>query len=443
MSISSSINASVAGLFANSTRLATIADNIANSSTHGYKRADVSFNSLVIGEAAGKGTYTAGGVRVTSTRVIDQRGPLVPTDHPLDLAATGRGMLPVTRLEAIDQAQGQRPLALTTTGSFRLDEDGVLRTQGGLVLLGWPANADGTFPAPVRDTAAGMQPIIVNQAQAAADPTTAIDLALNLPATATDFDAHGAPIPFTIEYFGNLGTSERLSVDFTPSLGHASGKSNEWTMTIRDSATPDDPSTLGDESVIGQYVIAFDDAMGTGGSIASVTALAGGAYDPAAGTIPLAVGGGTIAMRVGVPGQANGLTQIGDRVQQAIGRNGSPAGILVGLAVDEDGLVQATYDTGFVRTLYKVPLVDVPNVNGLTALSDQTYQVSHDSGPFFLWDAGDGPTGAILGNTLEGSATDVAAELTRLIQTQRAYSSNAKVIQTVDEMLQETSNIKR
>ncbi len=34
-------------------------------------------------------------------------------------------------------------------------------------------------------------------------------------------------------------------------------------------------------------------------------------------------------------------------------------------------------------------------------------------------------------------------ELTNLIQTQRAYSSNAKVIQTVDEMLQETTNIKR
>ena len=36
-----------------------------------------------------------------------------------------------------------------------------------------------------------------------------------------------------------------------------------------------------------------------------------------------------------------------------------------------------------------------------------------------------------------------ATELTSMIQTQRAYSSNAKVIQTVDEMLQETTNIKR
>ena len=43
----------------------------------------------------------------------------------------------------------------------------------------------------------------------------------------------------------------------------------------------------------------------------------------------------------------------------------------------------------------------------------------------------------------EESGTDVASELTTMIQTQRAYSSNAKVIQTVDEMLQETTNIKR
>ena len=85
----------------------------------------------------------------------------------------------------------------------------------------------------------------------------------------------------------------------------------------------------------------------------------------------------------------------------------------------------------------------MPNPNGLITLNNQAFQVSPDSGSFFLWDAGDGPTGPVVGYAREGSATDVAAELTNLIQTQRAYSSNAKVIQTVDEMLQETTNIKR
>jgi flagellar hook protein FlgE len=76
-------------------------------------------------------------------------------------------------------------------------------------------------------------------------------------------------------------------------------------------------------------------------------------------------------------------------------------------------------------------------------MNNQTFRVSPDSGSFYLWNAGDGPTGGIVGYAREGSTTDVAAELTALIQTQRAYSSNAKVIQTVDEMLQETTNIKR
>ena len=76
-------------------------------------------------------------------------------------------------------------------------------------------------------------------------------------------------------------------------------------------------------------------------------------------------------------------------------------------------------------------------------LHAQAYKVSAESGGFFLWDAGEGPTGDIVGFSREESATDVASELTQLIQTQRAYSSNAKIIQTVDEMWQETTNIKR
>ena len=83
------------------------------------------------------------------------------------------------------------------------------------------------------------------------------------------------------------------------------------------------------------------------------------------------------------------------------------------------------------------------SVLGGLLLDNQAYKISPTSGSFFLWDAGDGPTGAVVGYAREGSTTDVAAELTALIQTQRAYSSNAKVIQTVDEMLQETTNIKR
>ena len=105
--------------------------------------------------------------------------------------------------------------------------------------------------------------------------------------------------------------------------------------------------------------------------------------------------------------------------------------------------MRANYDTGVSRVVYQVPLVDLPNPNGMIAMDRQTYMPSSESGSYFLWNAGEGPTGDILGYAREESATDVAGELTNMIQTQRAYSSNAKVIQTVDEMLQETTNIKR
>ena len=113
------------------------------------------------------------------------------------------------------------------------------------------------------------------------------------------------------------------------------------------------------------------------------------------------------------------------------------------MEIDSQGNLFAIYDQGFTRRIYQIPIVDVPNPNGLTVMSNQTYTISKNSGPFYLWNAGDGPTGSTVGFSREESATDVAAELTQLIQTQRAYSSNAKVIQTVDEMLQETTNIKR
>ena len=71
MSISSSLNAGIAGLAANATRLAGISDNIANSGTYGYKRVNTEFESMVISQARGAGLYSAGGVRGMSTRLID------------------------------------------------------------------------------------------------------------------------------------------------------------------------------------------------------------------------------------------------------------------------------------------------------------------------------------------------------------------------------------
>ena len=433
MTISSSLNAGVSGLNANAARLATIADNIANSSTFGYKRAGTEFNNIVTaGQLTGK--YSAGGVRTSTYRLIDERASLISTGNSTDLAIGGRGMLPVASIVDVEQGNSLQ-LRLMTTGSFRPDDAGILRTDTGMVLLGWPANVDGTIPTFPRDTIAGLKPVQINQNQFAADPTTKMQLGVNLPATATDAGATGAIITQSIEYFDNLGASKSLNVTYEPTVP-TSGSSNTWTMTITDSASAD--------AVVGSYTLTFDTNTATGGTLATLTTLSGGAYDPATGTMALTVARGPIELTVGKVGDPKGLTQLGDKFAPvSVSKNGSSVGNLTGVVVDETGRMSAIYDSGFSRVIYQIPVVDVANPNGLIVKDNQTYEVSSESGSFFLWDAGDGPTGDVVGFSREESATDVASELTQLIQTQRAYSSNAKIIQTVDEMWQETTNIKR
>ena len=436
MTISSSLNASVAGLAANATRLATISDNIANSSTYGYKRAEADFESMVID--AGQGVYAAGGVRVTTTRLIDQTGSLVSTSNSTDLAVRGRGMLPVTTETAVRVGNGDAPLMLATTGSFRTDANGYLLSESGLILMGVPAAADGTVPQFPRDSVDGLEPVKINTNQFAGEATTEMELAVNLPATSTAAGAVGTSETLSIEYFDNLGKSANLSIDFTPTVP-PTGTSNEWTMTISDSETPGGP--------IGIYTLTFDDTRTSGGTLLSVTQPAPATGDPyvgATGSFNVNVAGGPLEISIGEIGSSLGLTQLSDSFAPvSISKNGTPVGSLTAIEVDANGFVRAAFDIGINRVLYQIPLVDVPNINGLESLDRQAYRVTPESGTFFLWDAGDGPTGDIVSFAREESTTDVAGELTELIQTQRAYSSNAKVIQTVDEMLQETTNIKR
>lgn len=433
MTISSSLNAGVAGLASNASRLASISDNIANSSTYGYKRVQTDFYSMV-SSTSGE-SYTAGGVRTTTQRMIDERGALVSTTNATDLAVSERGMLPVTNLSDIEGGNGEPDMLLTTTGSFRTNSDGYLTTESGLVLLGWPAMSDGTIPSYPRDTSDGLEPIQINVNQFTGEPTTSISLGVNLPATSTDSTSDGEIEALSVEYFDNLGKSENIQITFEP-LVPDDASSNTWTMVLQDTASAD--------AIVGEYTLTFEDSRTAGGTLASVTTISGGDYDTSTGTFIINVAGGPLEIDIGMMGQNDGITQLSDQFAPvSISKDGQPVGNMTAVEVDSNGLVHANFDNGTTQVIYQIPLVDLPNPNGLTVLGNQTYQPSAESGSYFLWDAGDGPTGNIVSYAREESATDVANELTAMIETQRAYSSNAKVIQTVDEMLQETTNIKR
>ncbi|MBY6003926.1 flagellar hook-basal body complex protein [Salipiger bermudensis] len=432
MTISSSLNAGVSGLSGNASRLSAISDNIANSSTYGYRRVETDFTALVMSSGKQK-AYTAGGTAIDNLRLIDEGGAIVSTSNATDLAIDGIGMLPVTS-QAQFAATGEPELLLTATGSYRIDEHGFLASKKGYYLMGWPAALDGSIPPYPRDTINGLEPIQFSLSLTA-DPTTSVDVALNLPATATQAGAPGDAEYLEIEYFDNVGISQSISITFTPTVP-ATGISNEWQMVMTDSAQGG--------AVVGDYLITFDNTTGSGGTISTVAETTGTAYDPATGVFVVTVAGGVIEFDIGAAGETGGLSQLGDSFAPiSISKDGSSVGNMVSVEVDENGYVSAVYDSGQSQVLYQIPLVDLPNYNGMSAVDGSTFRPTTQSGSFFLWDAGDGPTGSVKSFARQESATDIAQELTDMIRTQRAYSSNAKVIQTVDEMLQETTNMKR
>lgn len=215
--------------------------------------------------------------------------------------------------------------------------------------------------------------------QFSGEPTTKVTLGLNLPATETYAGSSADPLVLSVEYYDNLGVSETLEITYTPTIP-ATGTSNTWTMVIEDSATPG--------VVIGEYELVFDDSRASGGTLASVTTVSGGAYDPATGGLIVNVAGGPVEITIGEIGASNGITQLSDSFAPLnISKDGSPVGNMTSVEIDENGMVHAYFDTGITRTIYQVPLVDVPNPNGLVKMDNQVYSPSFESGSFFLWDA--------------------------------------------------------
>jgi flagellar hook protein FlgE len=88
-------------------------------------------------------------------------------------------------------------------------------------------------------------------------------------------------------------------------------------------------------------------------------------------------------------------------------------------------------------------LADFPNLEGLQKYQGSTYVAFTSSGEPSIGTAGSGGRGIIVGASLEKSNVDMAQEFVNLIQSQRAYQANSRVIATTDELYQDTLSLKR
>jgi flagellar hook protein FlgE len=132
---------------------------------------------------------------------------------------------------------------------------------------------------------------------------------------------------------------------------------------------------------------------------------------------------------------SNGLTQFADASGTAqvnlFSQNGFAAGQLESFAVDNENRVVGTFSNGQTVPLAQIVLATFNGQNSLQAINGGAYQATADSGPP-LFNA----TGKIVGNSLEASNVDIATQFSQLIVAQQAYSANAKVMTTANQMIQ-------
>ncbi len=150
----------------------------------------------------------------------------------------------------------------------------------------------------------------------------------------------------------------------------------------------------------------------------------------------------TVALGFGTSSQFDGVTQLGDTTSlRALSQDGYEAGELASMSVNSDGTIIGSYTNGQQQSLAQIALAVFANPNGLVRSGNSLFEDSPNSGVAQLQPAGSGRAGSIFAGTLESSNVDVAEEFVRLIEAQRGFQANARVIRVSDELLQELVNV--
>lgn len=417
MSLFGTLNTGVSGMAAQANMLSTIGDNIANSSTTGYKSATVAFETMLGNQS--DGSYTAGGVQTQIRYGIADQGTLTSTSSVTDLAVKGNGFFVV---------QGTNgATALTRAGSFVPDASGDLVNAAGYKLMGYnltdgsSATANGT---------GGLQVINLSKQSLTANPTTSGSMVFNVSSNAaavtTASPATNANPTYTsktsVAAYDDLGNQVTLDVYLTKT---GDGTWQATTYNQADAASGGGfPYTASANSPVplSSQTLAYSDTTGKLVSVdGSTTALA------LSVTIP---NGKTMSLDVS---QSTQLASAFNVTSATV--NGSSPSKLDHVTVGNDGTVTSVYANGITQATYRIPLADVPSEDALTPLTGNVYEPSLASGNMTIGTATTGSLGAIDSSSLENSTVDLATELTNMISAQRSYEANSKVIQASSDLL--------
>ena len=150
----------------------------------------------------------------------------------------------------------------------------------------------------------------------------------------------------------------------------------------------------------------------------------------------------TISVDFGTPGLFDGITQFGQSSSVfADFQDGYGVGELSNMSVNGDGDIQGFYTNGQIRTLGEIGIATFVNDNGLREIGENLWAETPNSGIRTVSKGSQGSAGEVVGGALEGSNVSVAEEFVRLIEAQRGFQANARVITTTDEVLAELVNL--
>src|SRR3984885_339200 len=437
MGIFDALTTAVSGLQSQSFALQNISGNIANSQTVGYKETDTAFQDLV--SQAAPGEQTAGGVFASSVASNTVQGTIQNETVPTDMAIDGDGYFVVTQPNGSSGSQPQFSGVddYTRRGDFQLDDNGYLVNGTGYYLMGIPVN-----PATGAPTSTVPQVLQFNNNFLPAQATAQIDYGANLPTTPTS----GVLVP--VDYTDNplasgtgtvIGsdvstfTSQSLnggSITTYDSLGNQVNVQFQWAQTSSSAGGntwqlfyQTDSSATGTQVAWQNTGVSF--TFNSSGQLTS----------PTAQTLTLTnltvngdkVGNVTLSYGSNLTQFANssGSVQVNSLTQ-----NGFAAGSMQSLSVSQ-GQVVGSFSNGQTIPLANITLATFNGQDSLQPLDGEAYAATPESGtPLYS------ATGTVVGSSLEASNVDIATQFSQLIVAQQAYSANARVMTTADQMIQ-------
>ncbi len=412
-----SLFSGVSGLRNHQVRMDVIGNNIANVNTVGFKSSRVTFEEafaqLVQGASRppGSSSNVSGGVNpvqvglgmnIGSIDLLFTQGNLESTGVTTDLAIQGDSFFVCS-----DGVQNY----YTRSGNFQLDANGrLVASTNGFIVQGKLAR-DGALTDEITDIH------LPFGQKSAARATENVSLAGNLDAEA----AVGATRETTITVFDATGSRYEMTIAFEKMSG------TTWDYTV---TTTNGTVVSGDTGTL-----TFDNE----GRLAAPIPTDAFVFTPDSGAADV-----SIAIEFGEADTITGLSQFAAPSTAVLKeQDGYTMGDLERFSIDQDGTITGAFTNGVTLTLAQIVLADFNNPAGLIRTGDNMYQVSSNSGSAVLGFAREGSQSTITSGALEMSNVDLAQEFTNMITAQRGFQSNARVITTSDEMLQEVVSLKR